>query len=246
MKIVDQKIFLGLASLHLAAMRDDPGLLVEFVDTLEPEVPKAEKWVLMVSTQFGCAVGCRMCDAGSLGYQGNLTAEEILDQVRYIFRANVNLDVKTHPKIKIHFARMGEPSLNPNVLIALRSLAKEFPYPGIVPSLSSVAPKTPATGSFFEELIDIKDEFFSQGRFQMQFSLHSTDERRRREIIPIKSWGLAEIASYGERFVKNGKRFSAGESPLPPDPRTSPDGSPRVLAGPLSTTGFKGDSPALN
>ncbi|MBI4064169.1 MAG: polysaccharide pyruvyl transferase family protein [Elusimicrobia bacterium] len=58
------------------------------------------------------------------------------------------------------------------------------------------------------------------------------------------------------------KGFSAGESPLPPDPRTSPDGSPRVLAGPLgaaplapqvpralrtaSTTGFKGDSPALN
>ncbi|MBI4063952.1 MAG: glycosyltransferase family 4 protein [Elusimicrobia bacterium] len=42
------------------------------------------------------------------------------------------------------------------------------------------------------------------------------------------------------------KGFSAGESPLPPDPRTSPDGSPRVLAGPLSATGFKGDSPALN
>ncbi|MBI4064041.1 MAG: hypothetical protein HY401_07035 [Elusimicrobia bacterium] len=33
---------------------------------------------------------------------------------------------------------------------------------------------------------------------------------------------------------------------MPPDPRTSPDGSPRVLAGPLSTTGFKGGSPALN
>ncbi|MBI4064461.1 MAG: hypothetical protein HY401_09210 [Elusimicrobia bacterium] len=33
---------------------------------------------------------------------------------------------------------------------------------------------------------------------------------------------------------------------MPPDPRTSPVGSPRVLAGPLSTTGFKGDPPALN
>ncbi|MBI4064160.1 MAG: radical SAM family heme chaperone HemW [Elusimicrobia bacterium] len=33
---------------------------------------------------------------------------------------------------------------------------------------------------------------------------------------------------------------------MPPDPRTSPDGSPRVLAGPLSATGFKGDSPVLN
>ncbi|MBI4063032.1 MAG: hypothetical protein HY401_01885 [Elusimicrobia bacterium] len=33
---------------------------------------------------------------------------------------------------------------------------------------------------------------------------------------------------------------------MPPDPRTSPDGSPRALAGPHSTTGFKGDSPALN
>ncbi|MBI4063672.1 MAG: FAD-dependent oxidoreductase, partial [Elusimicrobia bacterium] len=42
------------------------------------------------------------------------------------------------------------------------------------------------------------------------------------------------------------KKFSAGESPLNPDPRTSPDGSPHVLAGPLATTGFMGDSPALN
>ncbi|MBI4063296.1 MAG: hypothetical protein HY401_03225 [Elusimicrobia bacterium] len=33
---------------------------------------------------------------------------------------------------------------------------------------------------------------------------------------------------------------------MPPDPRTSPDGSPRVLAGPLSTTGFKDNSPMLN
>ncbi|MBI4064388.1 MAG: hypothetical protein HY401_08835, partial [Elusimicrobia bacterium] len=49
---------------------------------------------------------------------------------------------------------------------------------------------------------------------------------------------------------------------MPPDPRTSPDGSPRVLAGPLgaappapqvpralrtaSATGYKGGSPALN
>ncbi|MBI4063016.1 MAG: DUF2723 domain-containing protein [Elusimicrobia bacterium] len=48
------------------------------------------------------------------------------------------------------------------------------------------------------------------------------------------------------RFFSATKGFSAGESPLPPDPRTSPDGSPRVLAGPRTTTGFKGDSPALN
>ncbi len=194
----------GLAALYLASLGQDR--LVEFVDTLEPGLPKARKWVMMVSTQIGCAVGCLMCDAGALGYGGNLSREEILAQVRHIAAENHGLELSRHPKVKIHFARMGEPSLNPEVLGALKDLAREFPGPGVIPSLSTVAPKSPAVEPFFEDLLRVKDSLFSGGRFQLQFSLHATGEDKRREIVPIRKWSLEEVAAYGERFVKPGDR----------------------------------------
>ncbi|MEK7287087.1 MAG: isochorismatase family protein [Elusimicrobiota bacterium] len=206
MEILQRKDWPGLASLYLARLRKDDSLAIEFVDTLEPGVSKSRKWVMMVSTQFGCPVGCRICDAGSLGYGGNLTAQEIMEQIRRIVQENPELDIRSHPKVKIHFARMGEPSLNTDVLGALALLAQEFPYSGIIPSLSSVAPKTPKAVSFFEELTALKDRYFSNGRFQLQFSLHATDETARSEIVPIKKWSLEEISSFGRRFSGTGDR----------------------------------------
>lgn len=206
MKIVEKKEFPNLANLYLAEFRDDPRLMAEFVDTLEPGVPKDQKWVMMVSTQFGCPVGCFMCDAGSLGFSGNLSAEEIMSQIRAIIEDNPSLDIRTHPKVKIHLARMGEPTLNPRVLEALKIIAKELPYPGIIPSVSTVAPRSPVVSTFLNELIAIKDDFFGGGRFQMQFSIHTTDEGKRRALLPVKQMSLEEIASYGARFVKKGDR----------------------------------------
>ena|GEM_PF-249692 len=204
MKIVERREVPGLAKLYLAEL--DAARRIEFVDTVEPGVPKAEKWVMMISTQAGCAVGCRMCDAGATGYQGNLSAREMLDQIRFIAAQNPGLDLARHPKVKIHFARMGEPSLNPAVLEALRDLAREPVRPGLIVSVSTVAPKSPAIAPWFEELRRIKDECFPGGRFQLQFSLHAMDEEVRQKIVPIKKWALEEVADYGRRFVRPGDR----------------------------------------
>ena len=40
----------------------------------------------------------------------------MLDQIRFIAAQNPDLDLARHPKVKIHFSRMGEPALNPAVL----------------------------------------------------------------------------------------------------------------------------------
>jgi len=205
-RIAEERQAAGLATLYLAELPGEPPRRVEFVDTREPGLPKAAKWVMMISTQAGCAVGCRMCDAAAAGYQGNLSAAEMLDQVRFMARRNPDLDLLRHPKVKIHFARMGEPSLNPAVIEALRGLAREFPGPGIIASVSSVAPKSPVTAAWFAELLRVKDECFGGGRFQLQFSLHSVDEEKRQEIVPIKKWRLEEVADFGRRFVKPGDR----------------------------------------
>jgi|CXWL01.1.fsa_nt_gi 23S rRNA (adenine2503-C2)-methyltransferase len=205
MKILDKREHPGLATLYLASLSGEDRV-VEFVDTVEPGIAKSEKWVMMISTQVGCPVGCRMCDAGALGYFGNLRAEEMLAQIRHIIAANPQLNPLRHPKLKIHFARMGEPSLNPETLKALKILAEEYPHSGIIPSLSTVAPQSPAIEPFFEELMKIKDSSFPGGRFQLQFSLHSLDEGARRVVVPIKTWALEKIAEYGMRFVRPGDR----------------------------------------
>ncbi|MBI5239693.1 MAG: isochorismatase family protein [Elusimicrobia bacterium] len=207
MRIVETRTARGLGTLYLADLgAAGRERLVEFVDTREPGVPKTRKWVLMISTQVGCAVGCRMCDAGAAGFGGNLTSAEMLEQVSFVARRNPALDLRRHPKVKVHFARMGEPSLNPAVLPALRSLAREVPNCGLIASISTVAPRTPVAEPWFEELLRLKDECYPDGRFQLQFSLHAADEVRRSGIVPIRKWRLETVAAFGRRWMRPGDR----------------------------------------
>jgi 23S rRNA (adenine2503-C2)-methyltransferase len=73
-----------------------------------------------------------------------------------------------------------------------------------MPSVSSVAPS--AGAGFFEELAAVKQKLYSGGRFQLQFSIHTTDRALRDRLIPVKKWDLAEIAAYGESFYRKGDR----------------------------------------
>ncbi|MFA5138579.1 MAG: radical SAM protein [Elusimicrobiota bacterium] len=212
----------GYGTLYLASRRGEPDKWFEFTDCVDPPHPREKKWVAMISSQFGCAVGCRFCDAGRQGFRGNLTVEELLGQVRYVLSLHPDVDPASVPKLKIHFARMGEPSLNKAVLRALELLGRPGRPPGLMPSLSSVAPRCPLSRSFFDELIRVKDRFYGGGCFQLQFSIHSTDEEARAAIIPIRKWDLAEIAEYGDRWFKPGDRLLtlnfALADPIPFDP----------------------------
>lgn len=204
-----------IAMVYLAEMRD--GKYVEFVHSLQPPIPRSEKWVLIVSTLYGCPVGCRICDAGGW-YDGKLTAEEILQQIDFLVTRYFPGRVVPVKKFKIQFARMGEPALNPAVLEVLSQLPRRYNAPGLMPSFSTVAPH--GTRDFFQQLIHIKNENYPGGRFQMQFSIHTTDEEKRDQWIPVKKWNFREIARYGEQFYAPGDRkitlnFAlAGDAPL--------------------------------
>jgi 23S rRNA (adenine2503-C2)-methyltransferase len=192
-----------LAKVYVAQMRDDPRYLVEFVESLQPPVPRDEKWVLILSSSFGCQMKCLMCDAGG-EYHGKLTEEEILSQIDYVVRRRFPDGKVPVPKFKIQFARMGEPSLNPAVLGALRRLPVMLDAPGLMPCVSTIAPK--GRNDFFSELIKIKDELYGEGRFQLQFSVHTTDNGKRDRLIPGKKWGLEDIARFGEEYYREGDR----------------------------------------
>lgn len=181
----------------------ESGKVIEFVESLQPPYPREEKWVLIVSSLYGCPIKCKMCDASTY-YGGKINESDILKQVDYLVVNRFPNRIIPIPKFKIQFARMGEPTLNKNVLTVMEKLPFTYNAPGLIPCISTVAPV--GTDGFFEELIDVKNEYYSEGKFQMQFSIHSTDENKRDFLIPVEKWGLEQIADYGERFYKNGDR----------------------------------------
>lgn len=205
MKIISKTGYPKFATVYVAKMRNDPKALIEFVDACDPRYPKKEKWVIIVSTQIGCPVKCVMCDSGTF-FLGNLTKDEIFAQIDFIFSTSSKNKINRydHPKLKIQFARMGEPSLNPAVLEVLRELGPRYRVQGLMPCIATVAPYS--AQKWLEELKELKDELYSNGKFQMQFSINSTHEDERDKIMPIKKLSLQEISKYGEKFYKDGDR----------------------------------------
>ena len=200
MKIVGTTGKEEVARVYIAEL--GAGRLIEFVEALSPPLPREEKWVLLVSTLFGCPIGCQMCDAGG-GYRGQLSKEEIFAQIDYLVKRRFPSGRVPVKKFKIQFARMGEPALNPHVLEVLEELPERYDAPGLLPSLSTIAPK--GTEGFFKELLQIRRKHYQDGRFQLQFSIHTTDPDLRDELIPARKWDFPEIAEYGERFSQPGE-----------------------------------------
>jgi 23S rRNA (adenine2503-C2)-methyltransferase len=144
-----------------------------------------------------------MCDAGRF-YRRPLDAEEILSQIDACVRPRYPDRRVPVRKFKVQFARMGEPALNPAVLRTLEALPKRVTAPGLLPCVSTMGPA--GSESFFEELRRVKDRWFAGGRFQLQFSIHSTDEAWRDRLMPARKLSLERIARIGRAFRRPGDR----------------------------------------
>lgn len=223
MKILSEYGRDDLAKVYVIQLREQMGLektthqyLIECVESIQPPLPREKKWVLIVSSMFGCPVQCKMCDAGG-DFSGCLTAEEILSQIEYMVHRRFPQGNPHTEKFKIQFARMGEPSLNPAVLDVLEQLPTKYDSRTLHISLSTIAPLTPAVHRFFDKLCIVKNSYYANGRFQLQFSLHTTDEKKRDELIPAKKWSFEEIAAYGKRFFQPGsgdKKITLNFAPI--------------------------------
>ncbi|MCX6270739.1 MAG: radical SAM protein [Bacteroidetes bacterium] len=200
MKIIDCKGREGLAIVYVA--ETEKGGLIEYVESLQPPHPREEKWVLIVSTLKGCPVSCRFCDCGGF-YEGRLTKEEILFQIDDLITRRYPERKVSVNKFKIQFARMGEPSFNHHVLEVLEVLPRLYEATGLMPCLSTIAPA--GTDYFFDKLLEIKKKAYAQ-RFQLQFSIHTTDLKLRDWLIPVKKWDFGRIAEYGNAFYDEGGR----------------------------------------
>lgn len=78
-----------------------------------------EKLVVTVSSQKGCPMHCNFCDCPKLGFKGNASLAELMAEIT----SGIALSgVKDGERLNVHYARMGEPTFNPNKINILNFL----------------------------------------------------------------------------------------------------------------------------
>ncbi len=200
MKIMQEYGDENIAKIYVSEMR---GNYIEFAESLPEHSKLEEKWVVIVSCLLGCPVKCLMCDAGQY-YQGRLRKEEMIEQIDYLVKKRFPEGKINTKKFKVQFTRMGEPAFNPAVLDVLEELPQRYEAPGLIPSISTIGPK--GCHVFFHRLLDIKKRLYNNRNFQLQFSLHTTDVKKRDQLIPLPKMSFNEISEYGQKFYTIGDR----------------------------------------
>jgi 23S rRNA (adenine2503-C2)-methyltransferase len=133
--------------------------------------PGDEKYVVCVSSQVGCAMGCAFCATGKLGFRRNLEAWEIVDQVIQV------RDDSEHPVRGVVAMGMGEPFLNfANVMRAAEVISEPC---GLAIEAKAITISTVG-------IVPMIRQFTAERRpYRLIVSLTSADPARRRELLPV-------------------------------------------------------------
>jgi len=162
---------------------------VEHTDLL----PLTEKWVITISTQYGCSMGCSFCDVPKVGPGKNATQSDMLYQIFCAMK--LHPEIKKTERLNIHFARMGEPTFNPNVLSVAWYMDSEFnDLFHIHPVVSTIMPKNnKELKSFLKDWMQIKNHTY-QGNAGLQISVNSTNKTEREKMFNGNARPLATIS----------------------------------------------------
>ena len=155
-------------------------------------LPLEEKWVITISTQYGCSMDCTFCDVSKVGPGVNATLNDLINQC--MTGINLHPEVKSTKRLNLHYARMGEPTFNKNVIEATKILDHEMAYKNYKfhPVVSTMMPKNNKNlFSFISEWINLKNLF--NGEAGLQISINTTDDDIRSQRMPY-SLSLKEIS----------------------------------------------------
>ncbi|ADI67661.1 23S rRNA (adenine(2503)-C(2))-methyltransferase RlmN [Mobiluncus curtisii] len=135
---------------------------------------------LCVSSQVGCGMGCPFCATGQLGLTRNLSAAEILEQVRLAAKAAQDGELGSPSRLSnLVFMGMGEPLANyKSLLHTIRTLTAEVPQ-GFGISARNLVVSTvglvPGIRKLTQEGLPVT----------LAVSLHAPDDELRNELIPM-------------------------------------------------------------
>jgi len=165
-------------------LRLDDGKQIESVF-----IPDTPAMTFCISTQVGCAMACSFCLTGKMGLVRNLTAGEIVGQVRVLVDALAMRDTR----FNIVLMGMGEPLHNyDETMSALRILADDQ---GLEVSPRRVTLSTVGLLPALERLA--KEPLMPN----LAISLHAPTDAVRGELVPInKKYGIADIIAACRKF----------------------------------------------
>jgi 23S rRNA (adenine2503-C2)-methyltransferase len=159
-------------------------------------IPEDDRATLCISSQAGCAVGCRFCSTGHQGFSRNLSTGEIIAQLRHAehrMRAELGLGAGERAISNVVMMGMGEPLQNYAQLVpALRMMLDDHGYglsrrrvtvstSGVVPMIARLREDCPVA---------------------LAVSLHAPDDALRDMLVPLnKKYPIDELLSACERYL---------------------------------------------
>jgi len=179
----------------------------------------SDRHTLCVSTQVGCAYGCKFCASGLEGWKRNLRVDEIVEQVLAVERWNdsnakcgmrkAELTPTETPRSALRAPRlinnlvimgMGEPLANyDNLLSALRIL--NAPWGGGIGARKI----TISTSGLVPQIRKLADEPL---QFRLAISLHGATDATRNKIMPVnRKYPLAELTAACEDYQRKKERM---------------------------------------
>ncbi len=200
----------GLTTKYLFELSDGERIETVRMRYLEAEEPerggrpldtdgRQGRHALCLSTQVGCAMGCRFCATGQMGFRRNLRCGEYLAQVAYCASELAQGDRQlTH----VVLMGMGEPLANWEATRA--ALARLLDPAGAHFSPRRVTVSTVGLVSGIRRLAQ------SGLRVRLAVSLHAADDELRRELVPVaRRYPLDELlAACREYRLATGRRVS--------------------------------------
>jgi 23S rRNA (adenine2503-C2)-methyltransferase len=154
---------------------------------------------ICISTQAGCAMGCVFCATGQMGFHGNLSRGEIVEQVLYFVR---QLSERTGRLSNIVTMGMGEPFLNYDATmdaLAILTHPGGFNFGARRITISTVG------------IIPMIERFIQEGRkINLAISLHAATNELRDQLVPInRKYPIEDLLQICNDYISSsGRRIS--------------------------------------
>ncbi|WIV96453.1 23S rRNA (adenine(2503)-C(2))-methyltransferase RlmN [Kinneretia aquatilis] len=162
-------------------------------------IPESDRGTLCVSSQAGCAVGCRFCSTGHQGFSRNLETWEIIAQLWYAehqLRRDLGRDERIISNVVM--MGMGEPLQNYNALVpALRMMLDDHGY-----GLSRRRVTVSTSG-----VVPMIDRLREDCPVALAVSLHAPTDPLRDQLVPLnKKYPIAELLDACNRYLDKAPR----------------------------------------
>ncbi len=157
-------------------------------------IPEDDRGTLCVSSQAGCAVGCRFCSTGHQGFSRNLETWEILAQLWFAeHHLRVRLNTPDRVISNVVMMGMGEPLQNYAALVpALKVMLDDHGY-----GLSRRRVTVSTSG-----VVPMMDRLREDCPVAMAVSLHAPSDPLRDQLVPLnKKYPIAELLAACNRYL---------------------------------------------